>query len=201
MRDLLNFFISFEKLMKERLVVAFFWLSLIMLAMYFAATTFDHIYLGFLATVVDFFAFFVKFLWAIVGLRIVCELAIALFRINDNLSPDGGIGETADIDPITEARKAAEEAAKRAREMSSTVVAKSKSAVDTVSKKASDKTDDLDDKFDEFESELAEKVEDVDDNIEEIIDTSKYATDKDGNVIYNKDGRPRKKRKPRKKSS
>ncbi len=193
MRDLLNFFISFDKLMKERLVVAFFWLSLIVVLMTFFADALAAIYLGPLAGVVKFLKFFVELLLAVVALRLLSEVAIALFRINDNLSPDGGKGETADIDPITEARKAAEEAAKRAREMSSTVVAKSKTTMDSVSKATSKKSSKAKDEFEELEDEINETFKDVDTVDDDVIDTSKYATDKDGNVIYNKDGSPRKK--------
>ena len=61
-------------------------------------------------------------------IRLICEICVAIFRINDNLSPDGGRSETADIDPIVEARKAAEAAAKRAKEMSQSAAQRTNAA-------------------------------------------------------------------------
>lgn len=136
MKNLFNFFFSFDKLMKEGLVRGFFWLSLISIALQFASTSLSAIRLGPLASVFAFVQYFVMFLLAIVVLRLVCELAIAIFRINDNISPDGGKSETADIDPVMEARRAAELAAKRAQELSKSAVDKTSAAT----KSASDKT-------------------------------------------------------------
>ncbi len=114
MSNLINFFFSFDKLMKEKLVIAFFWLGMIFVSIEFAGRFFDNIGLGPLEWVLKLFGFFVSFLLVIVGIRLLCEVMISIFRINDHLSPDGGKSETADIDPIQEAKKAAEEAAKKA---------------------------------------------------------------------------------------
>ena len=188
--DLIKFFTSFEKLMKERLVVAFYWLALIVVLMTFFAEALATIKLGPLASVIDFFKFFVSLLLAVVSLRLICEAAIALFRINDNLSPDGGKGETADIDPLEEARKAAEEAAKRAREATSNVVSRTRAAAETTGDAASD---------------LADSVEDVaEDAVETVKKTAKKATTKAkktaSNVRLKKDGTPAKKPGPKPKS-
>ena len=103
--------------MKEKLVKAFYWLALLNLVLLFTATIFDKIWLDPLAGVLRFAFFFINFAFSLVALRLLCEVIIALFRINDNLSPDGGRSETADIDPVEEARKAAQAAAKRASEV------------------------------------------------------------------------------------
>jgi len=118
MKNLINFFFSFDKLMKEKLVIAFFWLALIIAGLNFFSEALSAIKLGPLAAVIEFILFFGSILLTLVTLRLICELAVALFRINDNLSPDGGKSETANIDPIAEARKAAEAAAVRARDLS-----------------------------------------------------------------------------------
>lgn len=143
MKNLINFFFSFEKLMKEKLVIAFFWLAIIVFSLSYFSTALRTIKLGPLASVVDFVVFFGSWLLAIVAFRLICEVAVAIFRINNNLSPDGGKSETADIDPIVEARKAAEAAALKARDLSKTAgerasaatktaVEKTKSAADSV---------------------------------------------------------------------
>lgn len=134
MSKLMNFFFSFDKLMKESLVRAFFWLGLLNIGLMFFAETLDAIKLDWFAAVFEFVGFFAAFLLAIVVLRLLAELAIAIFRMNDNLSPDGGKSETADIDPVAEARHAAEVAAKRAQEATKSAVdrtsAATKSAAD-----------------------------------------------------------------------
>ncbi len=149
MKNLINFFFSFEKLMKEKLVIAFFWLALIIAGLNYFSEALSAIKLGPLAAVVKFILFFGSILLTLVTLRLICELAVALFRINDNLSPDGGKSETANIDPIAEARKAAEAAALKARDLSKTAgekasaatksaVEKTKSAADSVKDSAED---------------------------------------------------------------
>jgi len=188
--DLIKFFTSFEKLMKERLVVAFYWLALIVTLMTFVSVAFDTIKLGPLAFLIDLLRYPVLFILSVVTLRLICEAAIALFRINDNLSPDGGKGETADIDPLEEARKAAEEAAKRAREATSNVVSRTRAAAETTGDAASD---------------LADSVEDVaEDAVETVKKTAKKATTKAkktaSNVRLKKDGTPAKKPGPKPKS-
>jgi len=102
--------------MKEKLVLPFFWLAVIAWGLDFFATALSTISLGPLAAIVSFVKFFVTILLALVFIRLISELAVAIFRINDNLSPDGGKSETANIDPIAEARKVAEAAAERARD-------------------------------------------------------------------------------------
>lgn len=129
MSNLVNFFFSFEKLMKEKLVIAFFWLAAIRLALLFAEEVFDNIGLDPIGWLFEFGGFFVSFMILLVGARLLSEIAIAIFRINDNLSPDGGKSETADIDPIHEALKAAEEAKKAAEEAARKATAATKSAV------------------------------------------------------------------------
>ena len=121
MKNLLNFFFSFDKLFKEKLIVPFFWLALVTWGLGFFSTALESISLGPLAKVFDFFQFFISILFALVLIRLLSELAVAVFRINDNLSPDGGKSELADIDPVLEARKAAELAANRTREATKTM--------------------------------------------------------------------------------
>ena len=199
--DLIKFFTSFEKLMKERLVVAFYWLALIVVVMTFISVAFDTIKLGPLAFLIEILRYPVLLLLAIVSLRLICEAAIALFRINDNLSPDGGKSETADIDPIEEARKAAEEAAKRAREATSNVVNRTRAAAETTGDALTD---------------AADSVEDVaEDAVEAVKETTKKATAKAkstarkasttakktaSSVRLKKDGTPAKKPGPKPKS-
>ena len=129
MTKLLQSFFSFEKLMKEKLVVALFWLAIINFTLLFVANMLDSIGLDPLGWPLTFARFFVSFVMTVVAVRLLCEVVIAVFRINDNLSPDGGKSETADIDLIKEtlkaadeARKAAEDAAKKATTATRSVV-------------------------------------------------------------------------------
>lgn len=126
MKNLLNFFFSFDKLFKEKLVVPFFWLALIVAGLTFFATAFASIWLGPLASVLVFIGFFARVLLALVSIRIISEIFVAIFRINDNVSPDGGKGELADIDPVGEARRAAEAAAARTRELTHSATERAK---------------------------------------------------------------------------
>lgn len=158
MKNLINFFFSFDKLMKEKLVIAFFWLALIVAGLNFFSEALSAIKLGPLAAVVEFIIFFGSILLTLVALRLICELAVALFRINDNLSPDGGKSETANIDPIVEARKAAEAAALRARDLSKTAGEKASAAT----KSAVDKT--------------KSATESVKDSAENAVDSAKTKT-------------------------
>lgn len=116
MKNLINFFFSFDKLFKEKLVVPFFWLALAVWGLDFFADFLAGIRLEPLAYAVNIIEKLVAILLALVTFRLLAELAIAIFRINDNLSPDGGKSELADIDPMLEARKAAELAAAKTRE-------------------------------------------------------------------------------------
>lgn len=147
MSNLVNFFFSFEKLMKEKLVIAFFWLAVIFVALNFAGDFFDNVGLDPIDWLLDIGVFFVEFLMIIVGIRLLCEISIAVFRINDNLSPDGGKSETADIDPIHEALKAAEEAKRAAEEAAKKATAATKSAVNRNKSSSSKKDDNADEKI------------------------------------------------------
>lgn len=118
MNRIINFFFSFDKLMKEKLVVTFFWLGLIVFGLDYFSTALSHIQLKPLALLIDIINFFGRFIFLIVSLRLISEVCVAAFRINDHLSPDGGISETADIDPIAEARKAAKAVSARAQAIS-----------------------------------------------------------------------------------
>lgn len=144
MSNLITFFTSFDKLMKERLVIAFYWLALISILV-LAFFDFFGVFKSGLLAIPFLIKLILKTLLAIVALRLICEAAIALFRINDNLSPDGGKSETADIDPLLEARKAAEDAAKRAREATSNLASKTKAAASSTGESIKSKAGDLKD--------------------------------------------------------
>ncbi len=138
MKNLLNFFFSFDKLFKEKLIVPFFWLALIVWGLGSFSTFLESISLGILATIIDIVQFIVSILFALVLIRLVSEIAVAIFRINDNLSPDGGKSELADIDPVAEARKAAEAAAVRTREATRTVSEKAGEATKSLRENAAE---------------------------------------------------------------
>ena len=259
MKNLINFFFSFDKLMKEKLIVPFFWLSIILTALYFSTIFLETIWLGPLAKILNVFTFFVAIVFTLVGIRLLCELMVAIFRINNNLSPDGGKSETADIDPMVEARKAAEAAAIRAREVTKTAgekasaatktaVEKTKSAADTAKDSVGDAAGNVSRRTKSAASDLtssakakttstkskAEKVPAKKSSAKKSsakkaatqkpttktasskkpvkktatkktaakkkpaasktkLDPALYATDKKGNIIFNKDGSPRKK--------
>ena len=129
MSNLVHFFFSFDKLMKEKLVIAFFWLAVIRLSLEFAGRIFGSVGLDPFRWILDFFGFFVMIVMALVGVRLLCEIAIAVFRINDNLSPDGGKSETANVDLVKEAIKAAEEAKQAAEDAAKKATAATRSAV------------------------------------------------------------------------
>jgi len=116
MSNLLHYFSSFDKLMKEKLVAPLFWGLILLIGLNLLSEVFDTIGFDVLDSIIDFLNLFLTFLVAFVGIRVLCELAVAIFRINDNLSPDHGVSELADIDPVAEARRAAEDAARRARQ-------------------------------------------------------------------------------------
>jgi len=128
MKNLINFFFSFDKLFKEKLIVPFFWLALIVWGLGYFADFLESIRLAPVAWVIGALQWIVSILFALVVIRLVSELAVAIFRINDNLSPDGGKSELADIDPMAEARKAAELAATRTREATRNVSEKASGA-------------------------------------------------------------------------
>lgn len=141
MGKLWAFFSSFDKLMKEKLVKAFYWLVLLSIALHFIGRAFDFIGLDAIDDVLDFVEYFVNFFMFIVGFRLLAELAIAVFRINDNLSPDGGKSETANIDPLEEARKAAEAAAIRARDVTKSTYEKTTAATKSTFDKSASTND------------------------------------------------------------
>jgi len=128
MKNLLNFFFSFDKLFKEKLVVPFFWLSIIFFGLWFLVLAVDAVRLDPLNWIIVPVSRLVLILLTLIFIRIVSELIVAVFRINDNLSPDKGKSELADIDPMAEARKAAELAAARTRETTKTLGEKASAA-------------------------------------------------------------------------
>lgn len=129
MIDLFKQFFSFDKMMKDRLVASFFFLGLVVVVMIFLGTILealgmmDHQFLAGLALLV--WAFF-RILFLFVGLRLACELMVAIFHINDNLAPDGGKSDTADLDVFEAAREAATKAASSATSATKSVVKKTK---------------------------------------------------------------------------
>lgn len=141
MIDLFKQFFSFEKLMKDRLVATFFFLGLVVVVMTFFGTILSglgmmgHNFIAGLGLLV--WAFF-RIIFLFVGLRLACELMVAIFRIKDTLAPDGGKSDTADLDPFEAARDVAAKAAKSASSATKTVVEKTKT-------KLHDITDDDDD--------------------------------------------------------
>ena len=142
MKNLINFFFSFDKLMKHKLVPLFFWAALIYGGIRFLREilgwTFLTEWIAKLTYVLEVSALAIM---GFVGLRLICELAIAIFRIADNTSSDGGVSDLADIDPLEETRRAAEEAAKRAREATGKAVDKTKSAASNLKESAEKRLD------------------------------------------------------------
>lgn len=142
MKNLINFFFSFDKLMKHKLVPLFFWAALTFIAIGFIRDVFGATYFTkWIAWLTGWLERLSLVVLTFVGLRLVCELAIATFRISDNLSADGGASDLADIDPLEETRRAAEEAAKRAREVTGKAVDKTKSAASNLKDSAEKRFD------------------------------------------------------------
>jgi len=148
MMDLLRQFLKFDKLMKDRLVAAFFFVGLASIVLFFLSdlrTSFSvmgrHFFDGLILFVIAFF----KILALFVTLRLLCELAIAIFHINNNLSPDGGKSEMAELDPVEAAREIAQKAAKTASSRTKTVVEKTRSRF------SDDDDDDADDVYPDYE--------------------------------------------------
>lgn len=133
MLDLFKQFLSFKKLMKDKLVATFFFLGLVVISFGFLGNlwhAFENLFGGApISAFVLFFAAFFKILFMFVLLRLVSELMIAVFHINDNLSPDGGKGETADIDVFETTRDAANKAAKSAGAATKTAYEKTKTKI------------------------------------------------------------------------
>ncbi len=132
MINLFKQFLSFEKLMKDRLVATFFFLGLIVIGLQFFGTimfafgTMNHAFFTGLGLLIV--ALF-RPLFLFVGLRLICELMVALFEINDNLAPDGGKSNTAEIDPFETAKEAATKAAQSATTATKSVVEKTKTKI------------------------------------------------------------------------
>ncbi len=133
MLDLFKQFLSFQKLMKDRLVATFFFLGLVVIAFGFLGDlwhAFENLFDGApISAFILFFAAFFQILFLFVLLRLISELMIAVFHINDNLSPDGGKGETADIDVFETTRDAANKAAKSASSVTKTAYEKTKTKI------------------------------------------------------------------------
>jgi hypothetical protein len=157
MSNLLHYFSSFDKLMKEKLVAPLFWGLILLIGLNLLSEVFDTIGFDVLDSIIDFLNLFLTFLVAFVGIRVLCELAVAIFRINDNLSPDHGVSELADIDPVAEARRAAEDAARRARQgfdsafektqsVTSRAVDSTRASVSKATSKSSELMDDVSEK-------------------------------------------------------
>ena len=133
MLDLFKQFFSFQKLMKDRLVASFFYLGLVVIGFKFLGTlwvAFSNLFNGAPGSgLVLFFAAFFQILFMFVLLRLVSELMIAVFHINDNLSPDGGKSETAEIDVFETTREAATKAAKSASVATKSALEKTKTKI------------------------------------------------------------------------
>ncbi|MEE9273562.1 MAG: DUF4282 domain-containing protein [Robiginitomaculum sp.] len=147
MLDLFKQFFSFKKFMKDRLVTFFFYLGLIVIAGLFFSTLKAAFCLmeffffkGLFLIFIDFF--FLIFLF--VGWRLICELMVTIFHINNNLSPDGGKSDLADIDPFETAREAVAKAAKTASDTT-------RSAIDKTKTKIADRKDNADDEYADYE--------------------------------------------------
>ena len=161
MKNLLNFFFSFDKLFKEKLIVPFFWLAIIVWGLGFFSFVLDKISLGPLAKFAGFLAGLASVLFALLLIRLVCEIAVAIFRINNNLSPDGGKSELADIDPVAEARKAAELAAARTREATRTVSEKAGEATKSLRENAAEMSENVQGKAKAASASVREKASDL----------------------------------------
>ncbi|MBL4853032.1 DUF4282 domain-containing protein [bacterium AH-315-J19] len=148
MLDLFKQFFSFKKLMKDRLVAAFFFLGLVVVVVSFLSTlgsAFAAFGNGFFIGGLGLFlAAFFKILFLFVTLRLVSELMIAIFHINNNLSPDGGKSDTADIDVFETTREAATKAAKSASSAT-------KSAYEKTKTKLAERSKDDDEDYPDYE--------------------------------------------------
>lgn len=155
MKNLINFFFSFDKLMKHKLVPLFFWAALVYLAIWFARDILElTFFTSWLAWLTGWAEKLAALVMVLIGLRLACELAIAIFRISDNLSADGGASDLADIDPLGETRRAAEEAAKLARDVTGKAVDKTKEVASNLKESAEKKFD----KSSDTSSDAADKV-------------------------------------------
>ncbi|MBL4869617.1 MAG: DUF4282 domain-containing protein [Robiginitomaculum sp.] len=150
MIELFKQFFSFKKLMKDRLVASFFYLGLVVIAVTFLSTILGsfklmgHSFFGGLAM---FFGAFFSILFLFIGLRLACEMMVTLFRINDNLSPDGGKSDTADIDVFETAKDAATKAAQSATTATKSVVEITKTKIN----ERKDDRPDIEDDYPDYE--------------------------------------------------
>jgi len=148
MIDLFKQFFSFQKLMKDRLVALFFYLGLVVIAFTFLGNlyyAFGKLFDGNLgSSLITFLTAFFQILFYFVLLRLIAELMIAVFHINNNLSPDGGKSDTADIDVFETTRDAASKAAKSASEAT-------KSAYEKTKTKIAERAKDDDDDYPDYE--------------------------------------------------
>ncbi len=132
MLKLFKQFFSFKKLMKDRLVASFFYLGLVVIAATFLSTiklAFALMGHSFFGGLLMLFVALFTILFLFVGLRLACEMMVTLFKINDNLSPDGGKSDTADIDVFETAKDAAAKAAQSASSATKSVVEKTKTKI------------------------------------------------------------------------
>ena len=146
MLELFKQFFSFKKLMKDRLVASFFYLGLVVIAATFLSTikiAFALMGHSFGAGLIMLLVALFTILFLFVGLRLACEMMVTLFKINDNLSPDGGKSDTADIDVFGTAKDAAAKAAQSASSATKSVVDKTKTKLNE--RKDSDDHPDYDD--------------------------------------------------------
>ena len=118
--------------MKDRLVASFFYLGLVVIGLKFFGTialAFHVMGRHFLSGLGLLIVALFTPLFLFVGLRLACELMVAVFHINDNLAPDGGKSDTADIDVFETAKDAATKAAQSASSATKSVVEKTKTKI------------------------------------------------------------------------
>ena len=161
MKNLLTFFFSFDKLFKEKLVLPAFLAALVYFGLEALKTAVDGVQLDPLLWIINPIAFIASLVFGFLALRIIAELVVAIFRINDNLSPDKGRSELVDIDPVAEARKAAEVAAARTREVTQTATEKTKATLGDVRESIGDTTDTLTAKAKDATGTLSAKAKDA----------------------------------------
>ncbi|WP_427453714.1 DUF4282 domain-containing protein [Litorimonas sp. WD9-15] len=161
MKNLVNFFFSFDKLFKEKLIVPAFWLAIVYYGLKYLVQAVDAVQLHPLNWFIGPVSFIAKILFTLLVIRIVAELVVAIFRINDNLSPDKGKSELADIDPMLEARKAAEMAAARTREATKSVSEKASAATKSVRENVDDMADTVQAKAKSVTQSSKEKTESI----------------------------------------
>jgi len=161
MKNLLNFFFSFDKLFKEKLIVPAFWLAIVYYGLKYLVQAVDAVQLDPLNWFIGPVSFIAKILFTLLVIRIVAELVVAIFRINDNLSPDKGKSELADINPMAEARKAAEMAAARTREATKSVSEKASAATKSVRENVDDMADTVQAKAKSVTQSSKEKTESI----------------------------------------